>query len=102
MHLSLTLHLLDYSLWARDIVFVISDGHLDGMQAWVSAYHNSIQSSKFIIRCFVQLIHSPSDMHADHLTLSSGVIWTALNIDYPGHSFSHLGIFFGSFLSNLK
>lgn len=27
--------------------------------------------------------------------MSSGVIWTALNIDYPGHSFSHLGVFFG-------
>jgi len=27
--------------------------------------------------------------------LSSGIIWTALNIDYPGHSFSHLGIFYG-------
>ena len=29
------------------------------------------------------------------LKLTSGVIWTALNIDYPGHSFSHLGVFFG-------
>ena len=27
--------------------------------------------------------------------MSSGIIWTALNIDYPGHSFSHLGIFYG-------
>jgi hypothetical protein len=36
-----------------------------------------------------------SDMHADPLQLTSGVIWTALNIDYPGHSFSHLGIFWG-------
>ena len=37
----------------------------------------------------------PVDMHAEPLTLSSGVIWTAINVDYPGHSFSHLGIFFG-------
>lgn len=36
-----------------------------------------------------------SDMDADPLQLASGVIWTALNIDYPGHSFSHLGIFWG-------
>lgn len=36
-----------------------------------------------------------SDLQAEHLDLPSGVIWTALNIDYPGHSFSHLGIFFG-------
>jgi hypothetical protein len=39
-----------------------------------------------------------SDMDAEYLKLSSGVIWTALNIDYPGHSFSHLGVFFGSSL----
>jgi glycosylphosphatidylinositol transamidase len=31
----------------------------------------------------------------ESLKLTSGVIWTALNIDYPGHSFSHLGVFFG-------
>lgn len=36
-----------------------------------------------------------ADLEAEHLTLSSGVIWTALNIDYPGHSYSHLGVFFG-------
>ena len=35
------------------------------------------------------------DMFANPLQLTSGVIWTALNIDYPGHSFSHLGIFWG-------
>jgi glycosylphosphatidylinositol transamidase len=26
--------------------------------------------------------------------LFPGVIWTGLNIDYPGHSFSHLGLFY--------
>ena len=39
-----------------------------------------------------------SDMHAESLQLTSGVIWTALNIDYPGHSFSHLGIFWGEYV----
>ena len=39
------------------------------------------------------------DMHADSLQLTSGVIWTALNIDYPGHSFSHLGIFWGEYVN---
>ncbi|GLB34825.1 putative gpi-anchor transamidase [Lyophyllum shimeji] len=67
-----------YSLWAKDIVFVVSDGYLEGMHAWLAAYHGSSQSN----------------LLSDPLTLSSGVIWTALNIDYPGHSFSHLGIFF--------
>lgn len=36
-----------------------------------------------------------TDLDVEHLTLTSGVFWTALNIDYPGHSFSHLGVFFG-------
>ena len=28
-------------------------------------------------------------------SLFSGIIWTGLNLDYPGHSFSHLGLFYG-------
>ncbi|KAJ6497047.1 Gaa1-domain-containing protein [Mycena vitilis] len=75
--LALANFLKRYSLWAKDIVFVVSDHHVDGMQAWLSAYHGSTQSN----------------LQADELELASGVIWTALNIDYPGHSFSHLGIF---------
>ena len=40
-----------------------------------------------------------TDLHAEPLKLSSGVVWTALNVDYPGHSFSHLGLFFGECFS---
>ncbi|KAJ7172278.1 Gaa1-like protein [Mycena filopes] len=75
--LALAKFLKKYSLWAKDLVFVISDNYVDGMQAWLSAYHGATQSN----------------LRADELELASGVIWTALNIDYPGHSFSHLGIF---------
>ncbi|KAJ7685379.1 Gaa1-domain-containing protein [Mycena polygramma] len=75
--LALANFLKRYSLWAKDIVFVVSDHYVDGMQAWLSAYHGSTQPN----------------LQADELELASGVIWTALNIDYPGHSFSHLGIF---------
>ncbi|KAJ7905719.1 Gaa1-domain-containing protein [Mycena olivaceomarginata] len=59
----------------KNIVFVISDNYVDGMQAWLNSYHGE------------------TNLQADELELASGVIWTALNIDYPGHSFSHLGIF---------
>ncbi|KAK2466794.1 hypothetical protein APHAL10511_001052 [Amanita phalloides] len=76
--LALAAFLKKYSVWAKDIVFVISDGHLEGMHAWLSAYHGNTQSN----------------LHVQPLDLSSGVIWTALNIDYPGHSFSHLGMFY--------
>ncbi|CAK5265049.1 unnamed protein product [Mycena citricolor] len=75
--LALAHFLKQYSLWAKDFVFIINDGYLDGMQAWLNAYHGSSQSN----------------LQSDNLELTSGVIWTALNIDYPGHSFSHLGIF---------
>ncbi|KAF5357896.1 hypothetical protein D9756_001418 [Leucocoprinus leucothites] len=76
--LALARFLRNYSLWAKDLIFVISDGHLDGMHAWLNVYHGA------------QL----SNLDAQPLELASGVIWTALNIDYPGHSFSHLGLFF--------
>ncbi|KAI0636993.1 Gaa1-domain-containing protein [Trametes polyzona] len=76
--LALASYLKKYSLWAKDLVFVISDGYLDGMQAWITTYHGETQPN----------------MKADPLNLQSGVIWTALNVDYPGHSFSHLGLFF--------
>ncbi|KAM6500391.1 Gaa1-like, GPI transamidase component domain containing protein [Amanita muscaria] len=76
--LALAAFLKRYSLWAKDIVFVLSDGHLEGMHAWLSAYHGDVQSN----------------LMAESLSLSSGIIWTALNLDYPGHSFSHLGVFF--------
>ncbi|KAI0044807.1 Gaa1-domain-containing protein [Auriscalpium vulgare] len=75
--LALSAFLTRYSHWSKDLIFVLSDSHLDGMHAWLSTYHGSTQSN----------------MQADELELSSGVIWTALNLDYPGHSFSHLGIF---------
>ncbi|KAI0064485.1 Gaa1-domain-containing protein [Artomyces pyxidatus] len=75
--LSLSAFLKQYSHWSKDIIFILSDGYLDGMHAWLSAYHGSSQSN----------------MQVEPLELTSGVIWTALNIDYPGHSFSHLGVF---------
>lgn len=40
-----------YSLWAKDLVFVISDGYMDGMQAWLNAYHGVEQSSKTLWAC---------------------------------------------------
>lgn len=42
------------------------------------------------------------DMQTSELELSSGVIWVALNVDYPGHSFSHLGIYHGNRDSFIK
>ena len=46
------------------------------------------------------MLRYAKDLHAEALELSSGVVWTAINVDYPGHSFSHLGVFFGKLLVN--
>lgn len=75
--LALAKYLKGYSMWAKDLVFVVSDGYLDGMQAWLGSYHGSKQSN----------------LKAEELPYTSGVIWNALSIDYACHSFSHLGIF---------
>ena len=42
------------------------------------------------------ILVSSSGLEAQKLALApQGVVWNALNIDYPGHSFSHLGIYYG-------
>ncbi|THH33887.1 hypothetical protein EUX98_g293 [Antrodiella citrinella] len=95
--LGLAAFLRGYSLWAKDFVFVISDGYLDGMQAFVTTYYGESSSSQFYLffstSDWFSLLYT-ADLVAEPLTLPSGVIWAALNIDYPGHSFSHLGVFF--------
>lgn len=35
---------IGYSYWGKDIILVLSDGYLDGMQAWLGDYHRSPQS----------------------------------------------------------
>lgn len=37
---------LEYSMWSKDIIFVVSDGYIDGMHAWLDAYHGNGQSSQ--------------------------------------------------------
>lgn len=84
-----------YSHWSKDVVFVVSDGYLDGMQAWLSSYHGAVQSGILTYPSPSTVPYPSIGLNADPLELTSGVIWTALNIDYAGHSFSHLGLFFG-------
>ncbi|KZS91133.1 Gaa1-like protein [Sistotremastrum niveocremeum HHB9708] len=66
-----------YSLWAKDLIFVVTDDYMSGMHAFLSAYHDAV----------------PNNLATPPLNVTSGVIWTALNIEYPGHSFSEIGIF---------
>lgn len=59
--------MLGQNHWAFDFVLVVGEECQSGLAQFMEQYHS----------------------------LFSGVIWTGLNIDYPGHSFSHLGVFYG-------
>ncbi|ORX35566.1 putative GPI-anchor transamidase [Kockovaella imperatae] len=52
--------------WANDLVLVVGEGYLDGLEGFMQEYYDRF----------------------------NGVIWTALNVDYPGHSFEHIGLFY--------
>ncbi|KAG0143144.1 hypothetical protein CROQUDRAFT_66493 [Cronartium quercuum f. sp. fusiforme G11] len=74
--LALANYLTTLNLWSKDIIFLISDGFVDGTHAWLQAYHDLPQSN----------------LRTDRLRLRTGPIWAAINIDYPFHSFSHIAI----------
>lgn len=60
--------------WAFDFILVVGEGYLVGSEGFMREYHS----------------------------LFAGVIWTGLNIDYPGHSFSHIGLFYGELSSHVR
>ncbi|MBW0479350.1 hypothetical protein O181_019065 [Austropuccinia psidii MF-1] len=74
--LALAEFLKTFNLWSKDIIFLIADEFLEGTHAWLKAYHGDSQSN----------------LKMDTLDLKTGSIWAALNLDYPFHSFSHIGI----------
>jgi glycosylphosphatidylinositol transamidase len=66
------------------------------MHAWLSAYHRPSDARKLFDVFKDDILSRHVDLDVESLSITSGVIWTALNIDYPGHSFSHLGVFRGA------
>ncbi|KAE8268117.1 hypothetical protein A4X09_0g4231 [Tilletia walkeri] len=66
---------------SKDIIFVISDGHLDGMQAWASTYFNDNDPTT-----------SSAQIDELHPSVLGRRIWTSISLDYPSDSFSHLAI----------
>lgn len=86
-------------MWSKDIVFLLSDGYSEGAQAWLDSYHGFGQSSAshpFSPVCVASTnLFSRADLEAEPLRLTTGSIWASLGIDYPHHSFSHIGLFYG-------
>jgi len=54
--------------WAFDFVLVVGEGYVEGLEGFMQEYYD----------------------------LFPGLIWTGLNLDYPGHSFEHIGLFYGA------
>lgn len=85
--------------WAKDFVFAVGDDYIEGIDAFLRAYHGIQGDGGCLFGC--GLVSGISltvvvDLQVEPILLEPhGVIWAALNIDYPGHSFSHLGLYYG-------
>jgi GPI-anchor transamidase subunit GAA1 len=77
--LTLARYFKRWSLWSKDIIFVIPEDSIAGPQAWVDAYHDA---------------HDPRFVSG--LTMKSGALQGAVAVDYPagpwGHRFDKLHI----------
>jgi len=64
--ISLARYFKRWSLWSKDIIFLVTPDSTAGPQAWVDAYHST---------------HDPE--HVQDLSLKSGALQGAVCIDYP-------------------
>lgn len=72
--LTLAKYLSHQMHWSKDIIFVFSDGYMEGMQAWSNAYFGVQQSN----------------LQAEAVIGAGATIWNAISVDYPSDSFSSL------------
>ncbi|KAF2018334.1 Glycosylphosphatidylinositol:protein transamidase, GAA1 component [Aaosphaeria arxii CBS 175.79] len=79
--LSLARYFKRWSLWSKDVIFLIPGDSTTGSQAWVDAYHDS---------------HSPDTI--EPLSIKSGALQGAVAVDYPagpwGHRYDKLHIMY--------
>ncbi|KAF1808495.1 Glycosylphosphatidylinositol:protein transamidase complex, GAA1 component [Eremomyces bilateralis CBS 781.70] len=77
--LTLARYFKRWSLWSKDVIFLISGDSTAGPQAWVDAYHDA-----------------HDHRYVESLTLKSGALQGAIAVDYPagpwGHRFDKLHI----------
>ena len=76
--LALAKHTTSIPFWSKDLMFVISDGFLDGMQAWATQYFGLEQPN----------------LDAEPILCTGAQIWNALALDYPADSFSSFAFLF--------
>ncbi|KAF2470317.1 Glycosylphosphatidylinositol:protein transamidase, GAA1 component [Lindgomyces ingoldianus] len=70
--LTLARYFKRWSLWSKDIIFLVSGDSTSGPQAWVDAYHDS---------------YSPASI--EPLSIKSGALQGAVAIDYPAGPWGH-------------
>ncbi|KAJ4291024.1 Glycosyl phosphatidyl inositol protein transamidase complex subunit [Kalmusia sp. IMI 367209] len=70
--LALARYFKRWSLWSKDIIFLISGDSTSGSQAWVDAYHDS---------------HDPTMIES--LAIKSGALQGAVAVEYPAGPWGH-------------
>ena len=65
----------------------------------VSASYEGFLRSASNLYNLLSSYSSAPDLRTERLPLTTGPIWAAINLDYPHHSFSHIGLYFGTSLS---
>jgi glycosylphosphatidylinositol transamidase len=70
--LTLARYFKRWSLWSKDIIFLISGDSTSGPQAWVDAYHDA---------------HDPATIES--LSIKSGTLQGAVAVDYPAGPWGH-------------
>lgn len=100
------------SHFSKDIIFVVSDGEAEGLQAWLKAYHGNEENTygrHFLKICSYgtgivtgrmfltrSLFYLCLERKEEPLRVRSGAIQAALNLDFAGTGdYNALGIFFG-------
>lgn len=70
--LALARYFKRWSLWSKDIIFLVSGDSTSGPQAWVDAYHDA---------------HDPTTIES--LSIKSGALQGAVGVEYPAGPWGH-------------
>ncbi|KAI8939381.1 hypothetical protein NX059_003165 [Plenodomus lindquistii] len=70
--LTLARYFKRWSLWSKDIIFLVSGDSTTGPQAWVDAYHNG-----------------HDERYVEGLKIKSGALQAAVAVDYPAGPWGH-------------
>lgn len=70
--LALARYFKRWSLWSKDIIFLVSGDSTSGPQAWVDAYHDA---------------HDPTKIES--LSIKSGALQGAVGVEYPAGPWGH-------------